>query len=241
MHTDKDCFVLNKENDPMGLAIFEHLQGENNQTIIVSSPEFDDDEIPVDYLFRSFKDFPANEQNAVSLAKGKTLDIGAGAGVHAIYLKEIKGLDLEAIDISPYTAEYLNGKGIKTYHQNIFAFEPSEKYDTILLLMNGLGIAETNEKLPQFLSKLTSLLNPKGQILIESCGLDYLFESEEEAKEHSGEIIYKMEYKGIECPYFSWLYFSFDKLESFCYKQNLKIQKVHQQKNGSFLARITLQ
>lgn len=52
----------------------------------------------VAYLFRDFKDMPKLEQKALQLVKGRVLDVGCGAGSHALYLQE-KGFDVTAIDI----------------------------------------------------------------------------------------------------------------------------------------------
>ena len=47
-----------------------------------------EDVIPLPYLFRDFDQMPAVEQRALELARGKVLDIGCGAGSHALYLQE---------------------------------------------------------------------------------------------------------------------------------------------------------
>ncbi|MCT4666077.1 MAG: class I SAM-dependent methyltransferase [Flavobacteriales bacterium] len=230
--------ILDKANDPMGLAILEYAQSDVPTQVRVLSPEFDEDEIPLTYLFRTYADFPPNEKNALNIAKGKILDIGAGAGIHSRFLKN-QGKEIRAIDISPYSVEYLLSQNISAELVSIFDYQPQESFDTILLLMNGLGIAEKREKLPEFLQKLKSLLSQNGQILIESCSLSYLFDNPEEAQSHSGEILYQMKYKNIEGLYFYWLYLSFEDLEKEVVKENLKIEKIFQQKNGQYLAKIT--
>lgn len=231
--------ILEKKYDPMGLAIKEYAENNLESTIQIFSPDFDEDSIPTSYLFREFKDFPTNEKKALSLVKGKTLDIGAAAGIHSKYLIE-KNIDVSAIDISPYTIEYLKSENINAQLSDIFDFESDTKFDTVLLLMNGLGIAETNNKLPLFLEKLSNLLTPQGKILVESCSLNYLFDDEEEAENHNGEIIYQMKYKNTEGLYFSWLYKSFDDLKNTCTKLNLSCKLISNEDNGQYLAQIKL-
>ena len=41
---------------------------------------FDEDEIPVNQLFRTFQEMPSLEQKALQLSTGKILDVGAGSG-----------------------------------------------------------------------------------------------------------------------------------------------------------------
>ena len=45
------------------------------------------EEMPIETYFREWDDFPQIEQFALSLTKGKVLDIGAGAGAHSLYLQ----------------------------------------------------------------------------------------------------------------------------------------------------------
>ena len=61
---------------------------------------FDEDEIPVETLFRDYDSMPPLEHHALDLVKGRTLDVGAGAGCHSLVLQE-RGIDVDAIDISP--------------------------------------------------------------------------------------------------------------------------------------------
>ncbi|HKJ49596.1 MAG TPA: hypothetical protein VJ973_10925, partial [Christiangramia sp.] len=78
---------MDKNKDIFGTAI-KAFYNENDPTdIVVHSPDFDDDIIPIDYLFRVFKDMPEIEQKALNLCKGKVLDVGCGAGSHALYIQ----------------------------------------------------------------------------------------------------------------------------------------------------------
>ena len=78
----------------------------------VFSPMFEEDEIPLQTLFRKYEDMPEIERKALDMAKGKTLDVGAGAGCHSLVLQE-KGIDVTAIDISPLSVETMKERGVK--------------------------------------------------------------------------------------------------------------------------------
>lgn len=92
--------TLSPNNDPMGAAIRDYQSKGKASHLRVLSSMFDEDEMPVAHLFRTFNQMPRLEQKALSMAKGRVLDIGAGAGCHALALQE-RGLEVKAIDISP--------------------------------------------------------------------------------------------------------------------------------------------
>lgn len=229
--------TFSKDKDPMGKAIYDFSKTKQASEIVVYSPEFYDDVIETAYLFRGYDDFPEVEQLAMKLSEGSILDVGCGAGSHALYLKRQKK-NVEGLDISEYICELMNEKGVKTHCSDIFEFNPETKYDTILLLMNGLGIAGKQEFLPEFLLKLKSLLKPNGQILIESCSTDYLFDDPKEAEEFSGEILYQMEYKGLRGDAFHWLYRPYNKLEQVAVEYGLTCENLLEYEGSTYLARL---
>src|SRR5687768_11808684 len=128
---------MNQNPDPMGLALEAYLNGDKTATIKVISSIAEDDKIPVSYLFRSFNEMPELEQMALEACRGKVLDIGAGAGSHALYLQE-KGFNVKAFDISEKAVNVMAALGVlQPEARDFWQFEPGEKYDTLLLLMNG--------------------------------------------------------------------------------------------------------
>jgi 2-polyprenyl-3-methyl-5-hydroxy-6-metoxy-1,4-benzoquinol methylase len=72
--------------DLFGKAILDYQTNSSPENIITSTSISDEDEMDVAYLFRSFDEMPSIEQKALLLAKGKTLDVGCGAGSHSLYL-----------------------------------------------------------------------------------------------------------------------------------------------------------
>lgn len=231
--------ILERSKDPMGRAIYDYSNKAHNNIIKVYSPEFFDDYIETAYLFRGYDDFPEVEQLAMQEASGEILDIGCGAGSHSIYLKN-KGKSIEALDISSYICEVIQKEDITTHCVDILNFGPDKKYDTLLLLMNGLGIAGRNHLLPHFLKKLKSLLTPDGQILIESCSTNYLFDDPQDAEDFSGEILYQMEYEGIKGEPFHWLYLPYEKLKVVALENGLKSELLLEHDGSTYLAKLSL-
>lgn len=236
--------TLSPNNDPMGAAIRDYQSKGKASHLRVLSSMFDEDEMPVAHLFRTFNQMPRLEQKALSMAKGRVLDIGAGAGCHALALQE-RGLEVKAIDISPLSCEVMKERGVKDAEcVNLFNPQLQGKYDTLLLLMNGTGIAGKLNRLPMLLNRLKELLAEGGQILIDSSDLKYIYENEDGSMDidlnapYYGEVDYQMQYKNIKGEPFDWLYTDPMLLASISKQCGLNCEIVEERENYDFLARL---
>lgn len=235
--------TLSPNNDPMGAAIRDYQSKGKASRLRVLSSMFDEDEMPVAHLFRTFNQMPRLEQKALSMAKGRVLDIGAGAGCHALALQE-RGLEVKAIDISPLSCEVMKERGVKDAEcVNLFNQQLQGKYDTLLLLMNGTGIAGKLNRLSMLLNRLKELLAEGGQILIDSSDLKYIYENEDGSMDidlnapYYGEVDYQMQYKNIKGEPFDWLYTDPMLLASISKQCGLNCEIVEEGENYDFLAR----
>lgn len=236
--------TLSPNNDPMGAAIRDYQNKGKASRLRVLSSMFDEDEMPVAHLFRTFNQMPRLEQKALSMAKGRVLDIGAGAGCHALALQE-RGLEVKAIDISPLSCEVMKERGVKNAEcVNLFDPQLQGKYDTLLLLMNGTGIAGKLNRLSMLLNRLKELLAEGGQILIDSSDLKYIYENEDGSMDidlnapYYGEVDYQMQYKNIKGEPFDWLYTDPMLLASISKQCALNCEIVEEGENYDFLARL---
>lgn len=236
--------TLSPNNDPMGAAIRDYQNKGKASRLRVLSSMFDEDEMPVAHLFRTFNQMPRLEQKALSMAKGRVLDIGAGAGCHALALQE-RGLEVKAIDISPLSCEVMSERGVKDAEcVNLFDPQLQGKYDTLLLLMNGTGIAGKLNRLPMLLNRLKELLAEGGQILIDSSDLKYIYENEDGSMDidlnapYYGEVDYQMQYKNVKGVPFDWLYTDPMLLASISKQCGLNCEIVEEGENYDFLARL---
>lgn len=234
--------LLPPNKDPMGQAIADYFNHGKAAKLRVFSSQFDEDEIPVDQLFRSYDEMPPLEQKALQLAKGKILDCGAGSGCHAIALQAI-GKEVQAIDISPLSVEVMQKRGIKQAFQiNLFDEHYLEKFDTILMLMNGSGIIGKLENMPAFFAKMKQLLNPDGCIYMDSSDLRYLFEDEDGsllidlAGDYYGEIDFQMQYKQTKGDDFNWLYIDFQTLSHYASENGFTAELIAEGEHYDYLA-----
>lgn len=232
--------------DLFGQAIFDFQTNNNPEDLITSTSISEEDEMSVAYLFRSFGAMPKIEKKALEIAKGKVLDIGCGAGSHSLYLQNERGLDVTAIDISEKAIETCQLRGIKKASVQNFMQLERQKYDTILLMMNGTGICGKLKRLPVFLNKLKSLLAPNGQILIDSSDIIYMFDEDEEgayevpANGYYGELVFEVSYKGQKEQPLDWLYLDYNTLQNAAYANGLQTELILEGEHYDYLARLTI-
>ena len=232
--------------DLFGKAILDYQTNSSPENIITSTSISEEDDMEVAYLFRSFDEMPTLEQKALQLAKGRTLEVGCGAGSHGLYLQNERNLDVLSIDISKNAIQACRLRGLKKISAVDVLDLEDGKYDTILLLMNGTGIFETLERTTVYLQKLKSLLHPKGQILIDSSDIIYMFDEDEDggkwipSETYYGELTFSLQYKNeTEAP-FPWLYMDYNTLQNAAIANGLQCQLVLEGDHFDYLAQLTL-
>lgn len=229
----------------MGAAIWDFHQTGHAKELVVESSMFDDDVMPVAHLFRTENEMPKLERMALNLCRGKVLDVGAGAGCHTLALEK-SGLQVTSIDVSELSTQIRRERGAKDSRcVNLFDKEGlQEKFDTIILLMNGLGIAGKLEHLPHLLRRCKELLLPSGKILTDSSDLSYIYRSEDgsfdwDGDGYYGEVDFRMRYGCCTGDWFDWLYVDFDTLKEQALLCEMKVSKIAEGENCDFLACIT--
>lgn len=237
--------VTDKGKDPMGRAIFDYYHTRKAGKLRVLSSMFYEDEIPVPTLFRTFDEMPLQEQKAIELCRGRVLDVGAGSGCHSIVLKD-RGIDVTAIDISELSVEVMKERGLDARNINFFDETFAERFDTILLAMNGIGIVGKTERLPEFFRSIKRLLAQGGQVLLDSSDIRYVFMDDDGVMDidlaagYYGEIDYKMRYKNITGEPFDWLYIDFDTLSMYAEEHGFNCEKCIDGEHYDYLACITV-
>jgi SAM-dependent methyltransferase len=229
--------------DLFGQAILDFQTHNAPEDLVTETNISEADDMSVAYLFRNYNDMPKLEKKALQLAKGKILDVGCGAGSHSLYLEE-KGFDVTAIDISPNAIKACQLRGVKKARvQSVLEVE-NEKFDTILLLMNGTGIFGSLAETSKYLQKLQSLLNPNGQILMDSSDIIYMFDQDEDgaylvpAEGYYGELTFTVSYKGETENTFPWLYLDYNTLQNAAYANSLACELLLEGKHYDYLAKL---
>ena len=231
--------------DLMGRAIWDYFYQENPEDLQTETSISELDDLPVSYLFRNYKEMNSLEQKALDLSFGKVLDVGAGAGSHSLYLQNKRNLDVAALDISPKSIEICKARGVKNAVCEDFLKFSNDKFDTILLLMNGTGIFQSLKNVDQYLQKLKNLISENGQILLDSTDILYMYDQDDDggvlvpATGYYGELDYYIHYKGESELPMKWLYLDFNTLKNAAIANGFKIQKI-KQLDDSYLAKLTV-
>ena len=157
-----------------------------------------------------------------------------------------KGYDITALDNSMGAIQTCKLRGVKQLaHVDFYSFE-QQKFDTLLLLMNGIGLAQKLKNLNRFFTHLKSLLKTKGQILLDSSDIIYMFEEDTDGgywiadtSTYYGEVEFTMQYKGEKTNPFYWLYLDYNTLQRAAHANNLCCELIYEGEHYDYLARLT--
>ena len=240
-------FELQTMKDLFGKAILDYQTNNFPEDLITETTISEEDEMSVAYLFRSYAEMPLMEQKALEFARGKILDVGCGAGSHSLYLQNERNLDVTSIDISANAIQACILRGLKKAKvQDVMTLE-NETYDTILLLMNGAGMCGKLKNIPNFLLKLKSLLNPGGQILLDSSDIIYMFDDDEDGgkwipskKEYYGEIVFNISYKGEKEKPFDWMFIDYNTLQNAALDNGFQCELILEGEHYDYLAKLSI-
>jgi len=235
-----------QRKDLFGKAILDFQTQNNSEPIITETNISEADAMDVAYLFRAFDEMPKLEQHALKLAKGTILDVGCGAGSHALYLKE-NGFNVLPIDVSENAIKACQLRGLNEAQAIDILDLKDQKFDTIYLLMNGTGIFGKLKNITTYLMHLKSLLTEEGQILIDSSDLIYMFDEDEDGGKwipmndsYYGELQFFITYKNEKEAPFDWLYMDYNTLQNACHANGLKSELLVEGSHFDYLARITI-
>lgn len=238
--------IIIPQKDPMGTAILDYQKNGAAVKLRVLSSLFEEDSIDVPYLFRTPEQMPLLEQKALELARGRVLDVGAGAGCHTLPLQK-RRLQVTAIDISTLSVQAMKLRGVRDARcVNLFDFRLEGPYDTILMLMNGTGVVGSLLNMSTFFARMRTLLAHGGQILIDSSDLRYLYEDEDGNVDidpgdgYYGQVDYQMAYGSVKGDSFDWLYLDFRTLHMMAGANGFRCDLIMEGDHYDYLARLTL-
>ncbi len=231
--------------DIFGAAFDDYLAGNKNEKIKVNTDIGEVYYIPVAYFFRDFEMMPEGEQMVMEACSGSVLDVGAGAGSHSLFLQN-KKCDVVSIDYSEGVAEVMKKRGLKNvYCIDYFDFD-KRKFDNIIFLMNGTGIARTLDGLTKLLTHTKSLLNKEGAVFIESADIMYMYEEDDSsykidlAGKYYGEVIYRLNYKKMKGKPFKWLFADRDNMAHIADECGFAPQMFYDTCESGYIMKLTL-
>ena len=230
--------------DLLGRSLLDYQNGDRSSDVYVQTNISHREYLSRAHFFRSFSQMIPIEQQALTLSQGRTLDVGAGTGSHVLYLQE-KGIEAIALDVSPSAIEICKQRGVRVaICCDILQYEGQA--DTILMLMNGIGLCQKLSLLDTYLQKLKTLLTPHGQILLTSTDIIYMFDQDEDGSylvpvfedtDYYGELTYTITYKE-EKESFPWLFIDYNTLQNAAHHNGLLCELIAEGEAYNYLARL---
>jgi len=226
--------------DVLGQAIADYYHMTSSAKLWVHSQYGPKELMPVETYFRNADNMPDLEWIALQHCRGRILDIGAGAGSHTLFLQQT-GLHATALEISPRAAGVIEARGVKHIrNQDFFTIDARKKYDTLLLLMNGIGLAGTIDGLRTFLKKARTLLRPGGRLVFDSCDVAYLYNDQPpKGSPYYGEVLYQYEYRRMRSDWFHWLFIDRLTFGRIAAKEGWNVTLLYKDKFGHYLVECT--
>ncbi|MES2456080.1 MAG: class I SAM-dependent methyltransferase [Bacteroidota bacterium] len=226
--------------DVFGEALKDQFTKPPAEILWVHNSYDEPEEMPVDIYFRNEADMPELELKALELCKGKVLDVGAGVGSHALVLQK-RGFDVTGMDISAAAVQIMKQRGLKKALEGNILKYTGATYDTLLFMMNGIGLTGSLQGLKTFLKEVKKLLNPGGQLVFDSSDLLYLYQEIAFPENgYYGEVSFRYEYKSIKGNWFKWVYVDQKTLQSLAAELGWETAIVYEDEHDQYLAKLTL-
>lgn len=222
---------------PHGRALLDYLEGRRPAAVRVTGEDGEEELVDAAVFFRGPDEFSALEEAALDLCRGRVLDVGAGAGAHALAL-QCRGLEVVAIDVAPEAVEVMRRRGVRDARLGeAIGYQDSRPFDTLLLLMNGIGVVGTLAGLERFLGESRRLLCAGGQILLDSYDPGPPLPGAPRDR-YPGEMRFRLEYAG-RGPFYEWLFVDLDTLRQRAACAGYRGEGIWQEAEGHYLARLT--
>ncbi len=225
--------------DIFGRALLDYSQ-QHQQPLLLHTSYGPVEEMPVEVFFRDEDDFSELEDIALALCDGKVLDVGAGAGAHSLYLQK-QGFEVISLERSPLACKLMESRGLnEVIEEDIFGYS-GQVYDTILMLMNGIGLVEKLDRLVPFLEHCKTILKPGGQLLFDSSNISYLYEDQKQQPDHYfGEVRFQYEYAGELGDPFGWVYIDQQSLIALAQQAGWVVQILYEDEYDQYLVRLSV-
>lgn len=231
---------------PHGLALQAYFAGDDGAQILVRRDDGLEVFLPASVFFRSPDDFWPIETMALEHCRGHVLDIGAGSGVHSLFL-ESEGRSVTALDISPEAVGIMIERGLSDVRcADALDFEGGP-FDTLLMLGHGIGITGDLPGLRRFLRRARRLIRENGQLLADSLDvrrtddskhLAY-HEANREAGRYVGETRLQFQFGEHVGPYCGWLHVDPQTLKEEARRAGWECEVLLEEESGNYLARLT--
>ena len=212
---------MKKAMDLVGLAVKDIIKGDRNAFTFIDNAGHVSTHDIKRYL-RKPNQLTKLEKQLIKKAYGSIFDIGCATGYYLPLLMK-KG-KVVGIDISDNLIDIARKNGLKNcFVGDIFKFKSKDKFDTITLLENNIGLGGNIINTKKLFNKLKKLLNRDGQILMITRNID---------GRNYFKIKLRPHWKGVEGDEFEWVSFNINYLKDFLLKLGFKVEVIDRDEKG---------
>jgi SAM-dependent methyltransferase len=209
--------VIDTKNDAYGAELEAYIQSGRELEIVERDDGFIEASRLVPYYFSPYRDWSDLDREAAARVRGRTLDVGCGAGRVALHLQD-RGHEVVAIDNSPGAVRVSRSRGVKNALPLSFTgvSRALGVFDTVALFGANMGLFGGRARARWLLRRLRGLTAPDGRIV----GLTndpYLTDVPEHLDYHKrnvargrmgGQLRIRVRYRRIKGPWFDYLFLS---------------------------------
>jgi len=213
---------MKEHEDAVGRGYLDCLNGKPDAEITIDRDDGHSDVgMHCRVNFSDHDDWSEDHRRAVERARGRVLDVGCGAGRHALYLQR-KGHDVVGIDESPLAIEVCKRRGLAD--ARVFRFTQVGPalgtFDTILMLGNNFGLFGSARRARWLLRRLKRITSPDALIIAEATdpyqtsdpGHLAYHERNRRRGRMGGQLRLRARYAGCATPWFDYLFVTRDEL-----------------------------
>lgn len=228
---------------PLVRAFRDFQSGAQDATVVLWRDDGLAEALAVEYFFRTPENFSPLEQTALDLCRGRVLDTAAFAGSHSLALQD-RGRRVCGLSWGVEGVGVLEARGVVDCRSSLDDLD--ERFDTVLRLNPGIGLAETFDELDRFLQLSRLLTDGGGQVLLHSrditqagSPLQYVYAMlNRSAGRFPGEVRLQIEYANERGPWFQWMHIDAPTLAARARLAGWKCEVVGEDNYGSYLARL---
>jgi len=146
--------------DAFGEMLRDHHAGEETYQIIERDDGWIGPSAGGEHYFSEFDEWTELEQRAMDHAEGRVLDVGCGAGRHALYLQN-EGHDVTGIDLSPGAVAVARERGVEDVQEvdvaDVAEAFDADTFDSVVMMGNNFGLVGTADRAPEILDALAEV------------------------------------------------------------------------------------
>ena len=237
--------MLKDNQDAFGHGMLDYYHGTRTSLVIERDDGYFEPDVGLQQYFADYRQWYNIDRKAMRYVRGRVLDIGCGAGRHALFLQQ-KGHDVVGIDNSPLAIEVCKLRGLKDARpmQITRIGKQLGKFDTVLMLGNNFGLFGNPDRAKRLLKRLHGMTSRRSRIIAQSAD-PYRTDSPDHLEYHernrqrgraAGQIRLRVRYHKYVTPWWDLLLVSkqemADILDGTGWRANVHIETV----NGLYVA-----